>query len=139
VGSCYSLKVEGKRTLIADVQSDILPVELVAKLQYIATTSVTIGPHSYCISHRMLDGRGKREICTFQDGKFLQIDSDDVQVTQPSLQPTSTFNLGMTADQAAVKAKVILPHYRVRDAPDNARPILAEDYDEEDPDDDLEF
>ena len=125
--------------MIADVQSDILPMELVAKLQYIADTSITISPHQYYITHRMTGGKGKRETCTFQDGRFLRIESGDIQTTQSSLQPTSTFNLGMTADQAAVKATVILPHYRVRDAPDDAKPILAEDYDEEDPDDDLEF
>lgn len=57
--------------------------------------------------------------------------------------PTSTFNLGRTPEQSESKAQVFLPYLRAQvsklSLTHSERPILAEDYDEEDPDQDLEL
>lgn len=55
--------------------------------------------------------------------------------------PRSTFNLDTTPAQEQARAALLLPHLRAQEA---ARPngagqaILADDYDEDDPDDDLD-
>lgn len=58
-------------------------------------------------------------------------------------QPSSTFNLGMTNEQKSVKDSLILPYMRMtlEETGEKAagKQILAPDFDDEDPDDDLDI
>jgi hypothetical protein len=64
---------------------------------------------------------------------------------QPAALPTSSFNLGMTAEQRATKDSMVLPYTRatLAEQQQQAQPeepkILAPDFDDEDPDEDLDI
>lgn len=137
-------------TLIVEIQRDILPLLTVTSLEYLADTTVHIlnnnGASGSLLSivHRMPGGRLKREtVRLLSDGKFERVSGSSVQgVDSPPSAPinrqqlpVSTFNLSLSEEQARAKAAIVLPHLRAQIA---SMTILAEDYDEEDPDEDLD-
>ena len=122
-----------------------------SSLEYIADTVISVEDNSkdgvlLDIAHRIPGGKLVREKNLLRAGTFtihtanrdiLQKEKD----TCPPPLPSSTFNLELTSQQAAAKANVLLPHLRVQlaNASLDDRSILAADFDEEDPDDDLDI
>lgn len=157
--------------MIADIQSDLCSPESVSGVAFISDTIIRVKsemtrlPFSISLSHRFPGGKVKSEECIIiiRDGKTIIIidndnnntvgggggkalpttNNDSLRSTPPDL-PSSTFNLGITSEQASVKANILLPHLRMQmeqlELPSTlSKPILAEDYDDEDPDADLDI
>lgn len=134
-----------------DIQEDILEdTSYINELKYLADTIVDIQGHcSYKVTHRSSGGKIKRESLILKDNKLTIVTIKNT-TTESSVTssdnplPQSTFNLLMTEEQLAAKANVALPHMRILSegiaaAPTYSKSILAEDYDDEDPDDDLDI
>ena len=137
------------RCIIAAVQADIVPLAVVEGLKYVAETVITMlpspgGSSRMHLRQRQPGGRLRCETCELRpDGSVAVSRPDDPPADTHS--PASTFDLGLTEEQAKAKAAVALPHLRAQLGPtaaiptlSRARPILAADRDEEDPDDDLD-
>lgn len=142
-------------TLVVEIQRDILPPLTVTSLEYLADTTVRILDHEgassslLSIVHRIPGGRLKSETVKLtNDGKFERVsESSSMEhlnhLSSPSgsgstdqqPRPVSTFDLSLSEEQAKAKAAITLPHLRAQIA---NMTILAEDYDEEDPDEDLD-
>lgn len=127
--------------ILTDIQADILPDQTVLATKYLADICVTmLGNGMLHVTRRIPGGKAMVETCHFTEGKFSKIEEPSQPVPVSSTAPTSTFNLDITPDQANAKANVLLPHLRVQlEEVSISKPILAGDYDEEDPDDDLEI
>lgn len=144
------------KTLVIDLQEDILLSERVASLEYLADTVIKVESSSgklnrlLEIRHKLPGAKLKREWLKVEAGQLITIESIEPSLEKlASTTPSSTFNLALTVDQAIAKSTVVLPHLRsqmstlsVTNRPvagASYRNILAEDYDNEDPDDDLDI
>lgn len=134
------------RTVILDIQSDILEDSVVNNLKYMANTCIFAeGNGVYSIRHRISGGsREQSERNHLSNGHLSKCKTSSSPITAitptSSILPTSTFNLEISREQREAKAQVLLPHIRVQMEDLQVTPrVLAEDYDEEDPDDDLEI
>ncbi|PJF17831.1 hypothetical protein PSACC_02347 [Paramicrosporidium saccamoebae] len=139
-----SAKARSCRTpayILVDIQADILPDETALAIKYLSDICVTVlGNGMLHVTRRISGGKATVESCLFMDGKFCKVEEAPQPTPTSSAVPTSTFNLDLTTDQASAKANVLLPHLRVQLEEESiSKPILAGDYDEEDPDDDLEI
>ncbi len=155
-----SNRLKDAKLIYGSVQTDMLSFETVKGLEYLANTIIKIqpidGPNSPSNAHfelvtRKPGGRISYQVYGFEinDGcmaKVRPIDkSKKVTVSIKTKGPHSTFNLGLSEEQKAVKDSIILPYMRMNlneeEGHDKteARPVLADDFDDEDPDDDLDI
>lgn len=138
-------------TLVLTAQMDILTTSTCEAVRFLADTCITVlspDPSSskvrLSVIHRLPGGQARNEVCVLGDGHIMRVeDQTSATASTPAL-PTSTFNLDISEEQLAAKANVLLPHLRVQMEQPAVRPperrrILADDYDEEDPDDDLDL
>lgn len=148
-----------ERLVVAPVQADLLDAVLVQRLEYLAVAVVTVSPHAELnspttalleIVQRRPGGRLSRESLLHSisadgmahDFRPVPAGAAAPPTPRPEPLPVSSFNLGTTAEQQASRAAVVLPYTRqAADAgPAAAAPrILAPDFDDEDPDDDLDI
>ena len=155
------------RRLVAVLHTDCLPAELVAAVAHSATTTVTTEPRPpatlVTVRHRKPGGRlvTSRELLTSVEGRprvvpYTQekeqvVEEEDVEATIGQL-TTFSLNTRKEAEQEAREA-LVLPFYkeeqrgevRLQGAQGAAQgaiyyePDSGDDWDDEDPDDDLDF
>lgn len=146
------------RTVLINLKEEILGVELVRKLEFLCDT--VLRTHRILeggsvielkVLHRKAGGRLRHETCFYQvdleEFKKIQSPLFDVppSMAPPVPHPGLTFNTQLTASQAKARAAVELPHMRAQTETPGEKPaaiydkkLLADDHDEEDPDDDLD-
>lgn len=133
--------------LIFDLQIDILSEDIIQRANYFAQTIVSIeSDNVFNVIHRLNGGKVRQEQCLLDESKqaFSKLKRESEGPSRSNILPQSTFNLAMTKEQVEAKANVLLPHMRIQledlslDVV-NQKSILAHDYDDEDPDDDLDF
>lgn len=140
--------------LFLPIQADILPMQCISQLEYLCTANIRVQPSQTCntpsfasllVNWRRSGGGIQSETLSYTIASGL---AKDFKPTTPHAKaqtatpnevlPASSFNLGMTQEQRNVKDSLVLPYTRLSlDEP--AKPILAPDFDDEDPDDDLDI
>lgn len=149
-------------TIFAPLQVDLFQEQhMVSSLEYLATAIVKVSPLT---CNRLNDpaeaaleviwkksaGALAKERAKFvidQHGKAVDFQLISAAESRSMLPQTDTatpfasFNLGLTEQQKRVKDSLILPYTRLtlEDAPASIAPVLAPDFDDEDPDEDLEI
>lgn len=140
-------------TIVLGVQSDILAPSSCDDILFIVNTCITTLPTEsssdvrFSVIHRLAGGKAQTEVCLLRDGDILRLDEQERSLASSQPLPTSTFNLDINDEQMTAKSNVMLPHLRVQMEQLNitqrqhaeGRRILAGDYDDEDPDDDLDM
>jgi len=156
-------QINEAKLLVATVQADLIDPLVAKKLEYLAKVIVKVMPGqnspsqgAFELIQKQAGGKVSRDQFSFQidaSGVAHQIEllkkassiAETPKVTLRSSGPVSSFNLGMTAAQKASKDSVILPHMRSLSLSQQveqlsvSRPILADDFDDEDPDEDLDI
>lgn len=151
-----------QHTFYLPVQADLFPDTDIRMLEYLADAILQIRPLPSTInspSSALLDaqirrGGGKvlRETLQFdidhdrQSIGFRPFHQDPAPIPQPAAAatPLASFNLGLTEVQRAQKDALLLPFMRMTmeetcTPETTTKPILATDFDDEDPDDDLDI
>lgn len=155
-------------TCIVPLQTDLLDALTLARLEYYANVIVRVQPvpgeevnSSRCarveLRQRRPGGRVSVQRQQYDiDSRGMAVNFvtlPEHQASAPlsrpsepakSVQPKSTFNLGMTIDQKSVKDALVLPYMRMtledgEVKAEERKPVLAPDFDDEDPDDDLDI
>lgn len=156
-------QISEAKLLVATIQTDLVDSLVVKKLEYLAKVIVKVIPDhnspsqgAFELIQRQAGGKVSLDQFSFQidpNGVACQIEplkkatpvAETPKVSLRATGPVSSFNLGTTAAQKASKDSVILPHMRSLSLhqqavqPSTSRPILADDFDDEDPDDDLDI
>lgn len=141
-------------TVVLGIQSDILAHSSCEAVLFIVDTCITTLPTEsyseirFSVTHRLAGGKARTEVCLLRDGDILRLDEQERSLASSQPLPTSTFNLDINDEQMTAKSNVVLPHLRVQmeqltitqqQQQAEGRRILAGDYDDEDPDDDLDM
>jgi hypothetical protein len=139
------------------LQTDILDPLIVAALEYLAVVSLRmLAPDTVGLVWRKAGGKLVKESSsftahpsTFAATAFQPARKTTTLSLEPpktSASPASSFNLSISEEQRRAKDALILPYTRLTlddhhgdDGRGHAKPILAPDFDDEDPDDDLEI
>lgn len=150
--------LNNQKSVIGMIQTDLFTEEVIKKLEYLADTIIKVitsqGHNSplgatvemICRQH---GGKVTRDKFTFEivglglACRFTKVHPPSQALTDSSASealPTSSFNLNMTAEQRSAKDSLVLPYMRVmQDDTKESPKVLADDFDDEDPDDDLDF
>lgn len=137
------------------LQTDILDPLVIAALEYLAVASLRmLAPDTLGLVWRKAGGKLVKESIsftvdpsTFSATAFQLAKKAATLSTEPpkaSASPASSFNLSISEEQRRVKDALVLPYTRLtlddnHDQRTSGKPILAPDFDDEDPDDDLEI
>lgn len=154
-------------TVLVNLQEEVVGIEMINKISFLADTILRVhrvrdGGNAIEIKviHRRSGGKVKSETCIF-DLDLAEFKKADIELKNASVEAgvepskgrpvhtQSTFNLGLTDAQVKAKAAVELPHLRAQMEAIDLNPsrpsviydkkLLADDNDDEDPDDDLDL
>lgn len=159
-------KLSETTSCFATIQTDLLDLDTVLSLEYISRTVIKVFPTNEIETNspkqasceliiRKAGGKLSVETFTFDidtDGQAsafklvvdpsASVKNKPVQTKSSKSLPTSTFNLEMTKEQRAAKDALILPYMRKLNLEEEVTHQCSsdsDDFDDEDPDDDLEI
>lgn len=82
--------------------------------------------------------KGKIETYTIKDGKKISENAAKVEA-KPEELPTSSFNLNLSQKEKEDRSKVEMPFWKKKEGKIDYVPDENDDWDDEDPDEDLDF
>jgi hypothetical protein len=136
--------------LFVEVQRDIVADGVIGELEYLSDANIIMADDGFCHVTSNVRGEGgkpRRETNLIVDNEIFTVDKvDDAVVASSPARPVpqASFNLQITKEQVAVKSSVDLPYLRAQKTQQpqmrsSGLPILADDHDDEDPDEDLDI